>query len=265
MLLWSARSRRLTLALFGLVVAVVFVLPLGTVVVAGLAGSWTGPLPSDLGFARYGTALSGEDLASLSVSLQTAVLAGALAVTAGTWAALAARDVPSWLRRITDAVFHLPIAVPSVAIGLGVLIAFNERPLLLGGTKWIVILAHAVLVLAFAFSAVSAALDRLDPAYRQAAESLGAGPARVLLRVTLPLLLPALGAAAGLAVALSMGELGATVMVYPATWKTLPVTIFGLTDRGQVFQAAASTTLLLAVTLVTLVVLGRIRGRASLR
>lgn len=265
MLLWSARSRRLTLALFGLVVAVVFVLPLGTVVVAGLAGSWTGPLPSDLGFARYGTALSGEDLASLSVSLQTAVLAGALAVTAGTWAALAARDVPSWLRRITDAVFHLPIAVPSVAIGLGVLIAFNERPLLLGGTKWIVILAHAVLVLAFAFSAVSAALDRLDPAYRQAAESLGAGPARVLLRVTLPLLLPALGAAAGLAVALSMGELGATVMVYPATWKTLPVTIFGLTDRGQVFQAAASTTLLLAVTLVTLVILGRIRGRASLR
>ena len=265
MLLWSARSRRLTLALFGLVVAVVFVLPLGTVVVAGLAGSWTGPLPSDLGFARYGTALSGEDLASLSVSLQTAVLAGALAVTAGTWAALAARDVPSWLRRITDAVFHLPIAVPSVAIGLGVLIAFNERPLLLGGTKWIVILAHTVLVLAFAFSAVSAALDRLDPAYRQAAESLGAGPARVLLRVTLPLLLPALGAAAGLAVALSMGELGATVMVYPATWKTLPVTIFGLTDRGQVFQAAASTTLLLAVTLVTLVILGRIRGRASLR
>lgn len=265
MLLWSARSRRLTLALFGLVVAVVFVLPLGTVVVAGLAGSWTGPLPSDLGFARYGTALSGEDLASLSVSLQTAVLAGALAVTAGTWAALAARDVPSWLRRITDAVFHLPIAVPSVAIGLGVLIAFNERPLLLGGTKWIVILAHTVLVLAFAFSAVSAALDRLDPAYRQAAESLGAGPARVLLQVTLPLLLPALGAAAGLAVALSMGELGATVMVYPATWKTLPVTIFGLTDRGQVFQAAASTTLLLAVTLVTLVILGHIRGRASVR
>ena len=87
----------------------------------------------------------------------------------------------------------------------------------------------------------------------------------MLVRITLPLLLPALGAAAGLAVALSMGELGATVMVYPATWKTLPVTIFGLTDRGQVFQAAASTTMLLVVTLVALVLLGRIRGRAALR
>jgi 2-aminoethylphosphonate transport system permease protein len=152
-----------------------------------------------------------------------------------------------------------------VAIGLGLLIAFNSRPLLLGGTRWIVILAHTVLVLAFAFSAVSAALDRLDPAYRQAAESLGAGPVRVLTRVTLPLLLPSLGAAAGLAVALSMGELGATVMVYPATWKTLPVTIFGLTDRGQAFQAAACTTILLLVTLLALVILGRIKGRAALR
>ena len=59
-----------------------------------------------------------------------------------------------------------------------------------------------------------------------------------------------------------MGELGATVMVYPATWKTLPLTIFGLTDRGQAFQAAACTSVLL---LVTLLVLGRIRGRAALR
>ena len=47
---------------------------------------------------------------------------------------------------------------------------------------------------------------------------------RVMFASIVPsLLLPALGAAAGLAVALSMGELGATVMVYPATWKTLPV------------------------------------------
>ena len=265
MLVWSARSRAVLLTVFAVVVLVVFALPLATVVLAGLAGSWTGPLPSDLGLGRFDAALSGDDLASLSVSLQTAFLSGAVALVVGTWAALAAREAAGWLRRVTDAVFHLPIAVPSVAVGLGLLIAFNSAPLLLGGTRWIVILAHTALVLAFAFSSVSAALDRLDPAYRQAAESLGASPARVLVRITLPLLLPALGAAAGLAVALSMGELGATVMVYPATWKTLPVTIFGLTDRGQVFQAAASTTVLLAVTLLALIGLGRIRGRAALR
>jgi 2-aminoethylphosphonate transport system permease protein len=265
MLLWTKRSRAVLLGLFGAVVLVVFVAPLATVVLAGLAGSWTQALPSGLGFGRVAAAVSGENLASLSVSLQTAVVAGGLALVLGTWAAIAARDAPRWLSRLTDAAFHLPIAVPSVAIGLGLLIAFNAQPLLLGGTRWIVILAHAVLVLAFAFSAVSAALDRLDPAHRQAAESLGAGPLRVLTRITLPLLLPALGAAAGLAVALSMGELGATVMVYPATWKTLPVSIFALTDRGQALQAAACTTVLLLVTLVALLGLGRIRGRAAVR
>jgi 2-aminoethylphosphonate transport system permease protein len=265
MLLWTRRSRAVLIGVFGVVVFVVFVAPLATVALAGLAGSWTGALPSNLGFTHFGDALSGENLASLSVSLQTAFVSGAIALVVGTWAALAAREAPGWLGRIIDAVFHLPIAVPSVAIGLGLLIAFNSRPLLLGGTRWIVILAHAVLVLAFSFSAVSAALDRLDPAYRLAAESLGAGPVRVLVRITLPLLLPSLGAAAGLAVALSMGELGATVMVYPATWKTLPVTIFALTDRGQAFQAAACTTILLLVTLLALVLLGRLRGRAALR
>jgi 2-aminoethylphosphonate transport system permease protein len=265
MLLWTKRSRAVVLGVFAAVVFVVFIAPLATVALAGLAGSWAGALPSKLGVGHFEGALSGENLASLSVSLQTALIAGGLALMLGTWAALAAREAPAWLSRVTGAVFHLPIAVPSVAIGLGLLIAFNSRPLLLGGTRWIVILAHAVLVLAFSFSAVSAALDRLDPAYRQAAESLGAGQFRVLVRITLPLLLPALGAAAGLAVALSMGELGATVMVYPATWKTLPVTLFALTDRGLAFQAAACTTILLLVTLVALMGLGRIRGRAALR
>ncbi|WP_019929890.1 ABC transporter permease [Nocardia sp. BMG111209] len=265
MLVWTGRGRAVILAVFALVVLVVFAAPIATVVAAALAGRWTGPLPSQLGLGNFRHALSGEEAASLSVSLQTALLAGAVALVLGTWAALSARETPEWLRRTTDAVFHLPVAVPSVAIGLGVLIVFNRQPILLGGTKWIVIVAHTVLVLAYSYSGVSAALDRLDPAYRQAAESLGAGPVRVLTRITLPLLLPALGAAAGLAIALSMGELGATVMVYPATWKTLPVTIFAATDRGDVFDAAADTTVLVAVTLVTLLVLGRIRGRAALR
>ena len=265
MLFCTRTSRMITWIVFAVVVLVVFVAPIATVVIAGFAGSWTGPLPSNLGFAHFGDAMSGENLASLSVSLQTAFIAGVFALILGTWAALSSREAPVPVRRFTDAVFHLPIAVPSVAVGLGLLISFNAKPLLLGGTRWIVIVAHTVLVLAFAFSAVSAALERLDPAYKQAAESLGASPLRVLTRITLPMLTPALGAAAGLAVALSMGELGATVMVYPATWKTLPVTIFGLSDRGQVFSAAACTTVLLATTLIALSVLGRIRTRSAAR
>ncbi len=161
--------------------------------------------------------------------------------------------------------FLLPIAVPSVSVGLGLLVAFSRPPLLLNGTPYIVLIAHVVLVSAFAYGSVSAGLARLPVHYEQVAASLGGRPAYVLFRVTLPLITPSLVAAAGLCFALSMGELGATIMVYPPDWVTLPIGIFALTDRGVVFDGAALTMLLLAVTLTVLIVVSRIRTRASFR
>ena len=63
----------------------------------------------------------------------------------------------------------------------------------------------------------------------------------------------------------SVGELGATVMVYPPGWVTLPVGIFALTDRGEVFAGAALTALLAATTMVVLVGLARVPMKAALR
>ena len=265
MLLWSRSGRAVVLTVFGVLVAVVVVAPLATVLLAAVAGQWTGALPGSLTGAHLAEAVGPEGLASLLVSVQTALLAGIGSVLVGSWAALAAASAPGPARRLVLGVCHLPIAVPSVVVGLGLLIAFNQPPLLLGGTRWIVVLAHAVLVLAFTVSTVSAGLERLNPDYELAARSLGASEARVLLRVRLPLLLPSLAAAAGLAVALSMGELGATIMVYPPSWRTLPVTIFTLSDRGDAFLASASTVVLLAVTVLLLFALSRVRTRAALR
>ena len=76
--------------------------------------------------------------------------------------------------------------------------------------------------------------------------------------MTLPLVLPYLIGAFSLSVALSMGELGATVMVYPPGWVTMPVGIFALTDRGDIFNGSALTMVLVAVTLFVLVALSRL-------
>ncbi len=59
--------------------------------------------------------------------------------------------------------------------------------------------------------------------------------------------------------------LGATIMVYPPGWVTLPVGIFALTDRGEVFAGAALTILLLTATLFVLLGLSRLPLRASAR
>ncbi|MET9435154.1 ABC transporter permease subunit [Streptomyces sp. NPDC006551] len=265
MLVHSRTGRWTAWALFGVLFAPLFALPLLVILAASFSTNWSGAFPSGPTAEHYAAAVRGESLQALTTSLVTAVSASVLALTVGTWAALAAAAMRERGRRVLDALFMLPVAVPSVVVGLAVLVAFSQPPVLLNGTRWIVILAHTVLVTAFAHQSVSAAIRRLDPVYEQAAASLGARPSYVLLRVKLPLLLPSLSAAAGLCFALSMGELSATMMLYPPDWLPLPVLVFTATDRGSLFTGSALAVVLMAATLLVLLAVSRIRTRASFR
>lgn len=265
MLVWSSAGRAAVWAGFALVFGVIYVVPLAMIFLASLAGQWNDVLPSHLSLANYGHALTGDSGEALRVSIMTGLLASALALISGTWAALALRNVLAVPRRVLEALFFIPSAVPSVSVGLGLLVAFSQPPVLLNGTVMIVLIAHLVLVSAFTFGNVSAGLSRLPADLEQVAASLGGRPGYCLLRVTLPLLQPYLIAAFSLSFAMSMGELGATVMVYPPGWVTLPVGIFGLSDRGDVFEAAALTMILAFATLIVLVGLSRIPTRAEVR
>lgn len=265
MLVHSRTGRWAAWGLFALLFLPLFALPLLVVVGASFATHWSGAFPSGPTTGNYAAAVRGESLQALTTSLITAVTAGLLALVVGTWAALAAASLGRRGKRVLDALFVLPVAVPSVVVGLAVLVAFSRPPLLLNGTGSIVVLAHTVLVTAFAYQSVSAAIVRLDPAYEQAAASLGAGPAYVLWRIRLPLLLPSLTAAAGLCFALSMGELSATMMLYPPDWMPLPVRVFTATDRGALFTGSAVAVVLMAATLTVLLAVSRIRTRAAYR
>ncbi|KOG11493.1 MULTISPECIES: ABC transporter permease [Streptomyces] len=265
MLVHSRTGRWTAWAGFAVLFVPLFALPLLVIVAASFSTHWSGAFPSGPTTAHYTAAVRGESLQALTTSLVTAVTASVVALTVGTWAALAAAALRKRGRRVLDALFMLPVAVPSVVVGLAVLVAFSQPPVLLNGTRWIVILAHTVLVTAFAYQSVSAALLRLDPMYEQAAASLGARPAYVLLRVKLPLLLPSLNAAAGLCFALSMGELSATMMLYPPDWTPLPVLIFTATDRGSLFTGSALAVVLMTATLLALLAVSRIRTKASYR
>ncbi|MFI0811270.1 ABC transporter permease [Streptomyces echinatus] len=265
MLVHSRKARWAVWAVFLVLFLPLFALPLLVVLGASFATHWSGVLPSGMTTANYRVATRGEALEALTTSLVTAAVASLLALTVGTWAALAGAALRKRYRRLLDALFVLPVAVPSVVVGLSVLVAFSQPPLLLNGTRWIVIVAHTVLVTAFAHQSVSAALARLDPAFEQAAASLGARPSYVLLRVRLPLLLPSLTAAAGLCLALSMGELSATMMLYPPDWTPLPVLIYAATDRGALFTGSAVAVVLMAATLLVLFAVSRVRTRASYR
>jgi 2-aminoethylphosphonate transport system permease protein len=265
MLVWSRSGRALVWSAAALLIGIVYLAPIAIIAMASFAGEWNGVLPSKPTFAHYANAFAGDSGLQLWTSVLTGIIASALALVTGAWSALALRAVPRALGRVLDLAFFIPSAVPSVSVGLGLLVAFSRPPLLLNGTVGIVFIAHFVLISAFTYGNVSAGLARLSPDFEAVAESLGARPLFRLLHVTLPLILPQLIAAFSLSFALSMGELGATVMVYPPGWVTTPVGIFALTDRGEVFDGAAATMLLILATLTVLIVLSRIPTRAAAR
>jgi 2-aminoethylphosphonate transport system permease protein len=271
MLVWSRFGRACAWSAIALLIGVVYVAPLAIIALASFAGEWNGVLPSKPTLAHYVNAFAGDSWLQIKASIATGLIASALALVVGTCAALGLRSPAGaereggLARRILDLVFFIPSAVPSVSVGLGLLVAFSRPPLLLNGTLEIVFIAHFVLVSTFTYGNVSAGLARLSVDFEQVAESLGARPLFRLVHVTLPLVAPQLIAAFSLSFALSMGELGATVMVYPPGWVTMPVGIFALTDRGEVFDGAASTMLLILATLATLILLSRIPAKAAAR
>jgi 2-aminoethylphosphonate transport system permease protein len=263
MLVWSRSGRILVWTFGALLLAVLFLAPLGVILVASLSRQWNGALPTGFTLEHYAQVLSGASGDAVWASVATGLIASLFALLTGAWAALALRLQGERWSGVLGLLFFIPSAVPSVSVGLGLLVAFSQRPLLLNGTTAIVLIAHFVLISAFTFGNVSAGLARLAPDYEQVASSLGARPFYRLRHVTLPLIAPYLVAAFGLSFALSMGELGATVMVYPPGWVTLPVAIFSQTDRGDIFSGAALTMVLVVTTLALLVGLERAPIRSA--
>ena len=233
-------------------------LPLGALVDRSLAA------PGGYGLTFY--RLLGEDTVALLVppwhavlnSLLFAAMATVLAIlVGGATAAAVARRRGGWL----DALVMLPLGASAVLLGLGFVLAFDEPPLDLRGSPWLVPIAQALVAAPFVVRIMAPALRSIDEQLREAAAVLGASPARVWREVDLPLVLRALGVAAGFAFAISLGEFGATVFIARSDWPTVPVAIFRFLGRpGAVNagEAAALAVVLMALTALTVLLADRV-------
>jgi putative spermidine/putrescine transport system permease protein len=128
------------------------------------------------------------------------------------------------LKRTIEGVLVSPLVIPHFTVGLGFLI-------LAAGIGWsrgfaVVVACHVILVLPFVLRSVHVSLKNLDQSYELAAASLGAGPLRVLLTVTLPLLLPGLVSGWLFAAILSFNEFTASLFVTSQRTQTLPVAMY---------------------------------------
>lgn len=166
------------------------------------------------------------------------------------------------LARWLDPILLLPLGTSAVTLGFGYIVALGRPPLNLRTSLALVPLAYTLIAMPFVVRTLLPALRRLDPGLREAAMTLGASPAQVVREVDLPLIWRGLLVAAVFAFTISLGEFGATLLLYRPAYPTMSVVIYralgqpGLINYGQ---ALAMSTLLMLVCLVSLLAIERFR------
>jgi molybdate transport system permease protein len=174
-------------------------------------------------------------------------------------------------KTLVRALVVLPLVMPPVVAGVGLLAAFGRRGIVgswlydwfgfqLTFTTGAAVLAATFVSFPLAVLALEAGLRGLDERLEDAASTLGASRWYVMRRVTLPLMAPQIAAALVLSWARALGEFGATITFagnLQGRTQTLPLAVF---ERLQTDQDAAFaiSMLLIAIALAVIIAL---RGR----
>jgi molybdate transport system permease protein len=204
---------------------------------------------------------------ALLVSLETSAIAHAAVLLVGTPAAylLARRRFRG--RGLVLTLIELPLVLPPAVAGIALFAAFGRAGLLgdeldalgvqIPFTRAAVVLAVAFVESPFYLRGAIAAFEAVDGTLLDAARTLGAAPARVFVRVALPLAAGGLAAASALALARGLGEFGATLIFagsLQGVTQTLPLAIYAQFEQ-DFDTALAISALFIVVGAVLLVAL----------
>jgi iron(III) transport system permease protein len=250
----TLRGPKALLALLACAAPVVFGFALPALLLAQLA--W-GERSAYLGARMFALVANSFSLAGI-----TALVAVALALVMAYAARLTRSRVVLGVNRAAGFGYALPGAV----IAVGVLVPLGRldnllagwleqvlgRPvaLLFTGTVAALIYAYLVRLLAVSLQTLEAGLGKITRSMEDAARSLGAGPARALLRVHVPLLAPSLATAALLVFLDVLKELPATFALRPFNFDTLAIEAYNLAKDERLAEAAAPALVIVAVGLL---------------
>lgn len=244
-------GRRWVVAAIPIVVMSVVVAPLAAVVVRSvwLRGGFTlagwralssRPLP--------GMADSAPDVIATSAmfAVATAIICVPLALVIATFSG-----------RITTTLSSLPLVISAATLGTGIIVTFDHDPFAWRSQAWLIPVIHAVIALPLVVRLITPARMAIPDRLRDAAVMLGATPFQVWSRIDLRILRPALSRAVGLAMAVSLGEFGATSFISRSGSTTLPIVIARLLGRPGDVPPTAGFALASLMIIATIGVMSR--------
>jgi iron(III) transport system permease protein len=196
----------------------------------------------DLTLANFGQILQRPGLAqSVRNSLITAVAAGLIVTVLS--ALLAYLTVKTRLRgrSLLDGLATVPIAVPSVVMGVGVLYWYLAAPLPvhLYGTLAILIVAFVTIALPYGMRYLVPGTAQIKDELEEAATASGASWPQAFRRVIVPLLMPSLLAAFLYTMIVAFREISAAIFLYTSGTEVVSVQVYDLYSNGSYPVVAA--------------------------
>jgi putative spermidine/putrescine transport system permease protein len=242
-----------------LVYAFIFV-PLALVVLISFsADSYLTFPPSGWSMQWYAELLGNREFVEAAGnSLIIAVAVTALSLVLGTPAAVAIARYRFLGRDVLQTVMLAPLLLPTIVLGLGILLVFFRLDLV--ATYPGLILAHLAITLPFAIRVLTTTLATLPPDIESAAATLGATPMQVFRYVTAPLMLPGAIASAALAFILSFDEIVISLFVVGPRLSTLPVEIYRYVDERTDPMVAAVSVVLIGLSILVVLLVERTIG-----
>lgn len=211
--------------------------------------------------ARWYVALwdnSPEIVAAAQLSVEIAAISTIVSTLLAVAGALAlARRRDAWAR-VLDSIFMSPLMLPTLALGLALLVLFNLMGT--GLSRTTLILGHIAISAPYILRTTSASLVQLDPALLDSARSLGARPWFSFRTVTLPLVAPGIAAGAFLAFMASFDNVAISLFLSDARSEVLPIRMWHIIESNLDVRAAAASGVLIAASVVLMLVLERLAG-----
>lgn len=213
-------------------------------------------------------------LSSFKVSFLTAFVASLINAVMGVILAWVLVRYTFPLKRIMDGTIELPFALPTAVAGIA-LTALTADTGLIGGffanfgikiafTRIGITVALVFIGIPFVVRAVQPVLEKLDPAYEEAAGVLGASRTRIFWKVILPELIPAIFTGFGLAFGRCLGEYGSVVFIagnMPFETEIAPLIIMSELQEYDYSSATTIALVMLVASFITLFLVNVVQNR----
>ncbi len=254
-------SFRATMSLAGAFGVALLMLPTLIVLATSFTSGYSLKFPPP-GFSwRWYQALlfdSPEIIDALLLSLKLAALATAIATVLAVGAAVALARRKTLAARLLDSFFMAPLTVPSLALGLGILVLFNLESA--GLSFYSLLVGHIALCAPYILYTTSSSYAQLDPALLDSSRCLGASSMRTFHRVVLPVLWPGIVSGAFIAFMNSFDNVALSLFLSDARSEVLPIRLWHIIEDSLDVRAAAASGVLILVTLVSMLIMERVAG-----